>query len=124
MTNFFGLQRIQAFQEELQNAMRDMPRRVREVRDKVRALDREVTSLAVGSLIDELRRQFEDLPDVTDFLDTLRKDVVEHARRLADRIAGLHAHVHAATKRMVLERFGGSVRELLAEAQSASRIQA
>lgn len=52
------------------------------------------------------------------------EDVVEQSRRLADRIAGLHAHVHAATKRMVLERLGGSVREVLAQAQSASDFQA
>ena len=71
--------RIQALQDELQTTMRDLPRRVREVRDQIRALDREVTTLAVGSLIDELRRRFDDLPDVTAYLDCLRTDVVEHA---------------------------------------------
>ena len=46
--------------------------------------------------------------------------VLEEARACADRIAGLDAGVHAATKRVVRDSLGGSVRQLLADAQASA----
>ena len=72
-------QEVEGLQEELQKILRQMPGWQREMRDKVRQLDHEVAAFAVGGLIDELREKYGSFGKVTDYLDDLRKDVVENA---------------------------------------------
>lgn len=71
---------VEALQEELQNIILQMPRWEREARERVRALDREVTNFAVGSLFDELRKKYADLAEVVDYLNAVQRDVVENVR--------------------------------------------
>ena len=49
------------------------------------------------------------------------QEVLEEARRCADRVAELKANVHVATKRMVAAGLAGSVREHLAKYQEIAR---
>ncbi len=72
---------IEDLQEQLQRAMRQMPGWQREMRERLRALNDEVASVAVGGLIDELREKYKDLPEVVQHLDAVRNDVVENARQ-------------------------------------------
>ena len=67
---------------ELQKRFRDtmimVPQWAREAREKFLALDREVTSVAAKSMMEEARAGFADMPRVLQYLDALEKDVVDN----------------------------------------------
>jgi lon-related putative ATP-dependent protease len=75
-------QRAQAdvanLQEELQKSLGQMPQWDRERRAKVKELDQEVGIFAVGHLIEELRRNYTDLPEVIEYLSRVQQDVMEN----------------------------------------------
>jgi lon-related putative ATP-dependent protease len=73
---------IADLQNDLQKALREMPRWERERRARVRELDRDVSDLAIAHLVDEIREAFEDQPGVIAHLDAVRHDLVENARNL------------------------------------------
>jgi len=64
--------------KELQAAMQQAPKRVRETRRKVRQLDREIALWAVGSLIEELVEKYEAHGAVVAYLQQAREDIVEN----------------------------------------------
>jgi len=66
---------LAALQQRMQMVMRSFPQLEREGRDRVKALNREVAGLAVGHLLDELRKTYADLPNVVDYLNALQQDV-------------------------------------------------
>ncbi|WP_404382562.1 Lon protease family protein [Caenispirillum salinarum] len=68
---------MEHLQEELEQQMRQLPRWEREQREKVRALDEEVTEYAVGHQIDDLKEQWKDCPAVLKHLDRVRSAIVE-----------------------------------------------
>ena len=65
-------------QDKLQAALRQMPKFEQEGREKLRELNREVAMFAIGHLIDELRKKYLDLPDVTAFLHAVQEDISEN----------------------------------------------
>nr|MBS0019715.1 AAA family ATPase [Gammaproteobacteria bacterium] len=67
-----------ALQKALERAMQTTPQRVRKVREKIRALDREVTVFAVGGLIDDLVAAYREMPKVVRYLKDLRSDVIDN----------------------------------------------
>ena len=67
-----------ALQEKLQTIVRQAPQWVKEGREKIKKLNREVTTLAVEHLIDELRRTYQDVPNVVELLNTIEQDVIEN----------------------------------------------
>lgn len=69
---------IGELQEKLQAVLRQMPRLEQEGREKIRALNQEVTIFAVGHLIDELRKKYADLREVVTFLDEVQEDIIEN----------------------------------------------
>jgi len=71
-------QKIQAYQEELQDILRKVPEHQREARQRIQALNEEMATLAVDDLITELREKYSDLDDVLDFLDGVRTDLIEN----------------------------------------------
>ncbi|UCG89445.1 MAG: AAA family ATPase [Gemmatimonadota bacterium] len=76
--------KVEAFQEEAQQALRQMPSWERERQERVHQLEREVTENAISNLLDELRKKYHDVPDVLDHLNAVRADVVEQARELVE----------------------------------------
>jgi len=64
--------------ERLRRVLEQVPDWERENREKLKRLDNEVTVLAVGKMIDELRRMCGALPAVLRHLDALRQDVIDH----------------------------------------------
>ncbi len=70
---------IGQFQEELEKALRDMPKWRREVLRKLRALHRDLTRTAVRSMIEELRTEYRALPEVQQYLLEVEGDMLEHA---------------------------------------------
>jgi lon-related putative ATP-dependent protease len=76
-------QKIEDFQSRLQKIFRQFPRWQRAVRKKTRELNREVSRLAVGPLIEELQEKYADLEEILRYLDEVQKDALEYAPSLA-----------------------------------------
>jgi lon-related putative ATP-dependent protease len=69
---------LTAAQAELEVVMRQVPQWEREHRDALRDLNRDTTGFAVASLIGDLRKEYEDLPDVIEYLDAAERDIKEN----------------------------------------------
>jgi lon-related putative ATP-dependent protease len=69
---------ITALQQHLQTIMRQAPQWEREGREKVKALNQEVATFAVGHLIEELRKKYTAIPAVVEFLNAVQQDVIEN----------------------------------------------
>ncbi len=73
---------LKELEEQLQATLRQVPRWEREHRERVRDINREITRLAIGHLIDEIRKKHEDLPEVSAWLGAIEQDVVDNAEAL------------------------------------------
>ncbi len=71
---------IEQLQERLQKILREIPRWEREMRSKIRELNRETTDFSVGHLIDELREKYAGHAEVLDYLLEVQKDIIDNAR--------------------------------------------
>jgi len=65
-------------QQELAEFLQQLPRWEKEQREQLRELNREITLLAVGHLIDEVKKRWEDQPAVLEHLEAVRQDVIEN----------------------------------------------
>ncbi len=72
-------EQIGALQEQLETAMHEMPKWRREAQRRVRELNREVTRASVSSLMEELKTEYNVLPEVLAYLDGVQNDVLDHA---------------------------------------------
>ena len=63
---------------ELKRMLRAIPSIVRQVRDKIRQLDRDVALFAVGSLMDEIEEKYAAFPKVSQYLNSLQRDVIDN----------------------------------------------
>jgi len=72
-------QTIESLQDRMQEALRDLLRFGERMREKAKALNREVTLSAVGHEIAHLREAYRELAEVVKYLDAVEADVVEHA---------------------------------------------
>ena len=70
---------IAVLQTDLERVIREVPKWRREAQHKLRELNREVTRNAVHSLIEELKAEYEALPEVREYLAALEEDVLDHA---------------------------------------------
>ena len=66
-------------QEKLDLIIRQFHQWKRETRKKIRELNRQVAKSAVGVLIDDFKKEYDDIPSVCEYIEKLRKDVFEHA---------------------------------------------
>jgi len=64
--------------KRLQQVMRATPKRAREMRQKMRKLERDVASMAVTGLLDELLQKYQDVPAVVEHLRRMQNDIVEN----------------------------------------------
>lgn len=71
---------VAALQEKLQALIQQIPQWRKETREKVKAVNREVTNAAVNHLIDELKKRYADLPRVVEYLATVEQDVIDNVR--------------------------------------------
>ena len=79
---------VSALQERLQHILLQVPQWRRQVRDKVRELNREVTLAAVGHLMEHLRESYADFPQVLSFLESLEHDVIDNAENFRQAAEG------------------------------------
>ncbi len=70
---------IAALQQELAAVIEEVPKWRREAQRKLRELNRQVTRTAVNSLIDELKGEYRELPQVQQYLSEVQDDVLDHA---------------------------------------------
>lgn len=70
---------LETLENELQGLIGQVPLWEREQRTRLRELNREIASFAVGHLIDEQRERYRDLPVVLQYLNKVQADVIENA---------------------------------------------
>jgi nanoRNase/pAp phosphatase (c-di-AMP/oligoRNAs hydrolase) len=68
---------LEVLQHELEDTLREIPKWEKELREKIRALNREVTLYAVSFLIDEVKKRWEEHADLLEYLDAVHEDAVE-----------------------------------------------
>ncbi len=71
-------QEIEKLTLRLQQVMRSMPKRAREMRQKIRQLERDVAGLAVSGLVDELVQKYRDIPAVVEHLEHMQSDIIDN----------------------------------------------
>ena len=76
--------RMNSYQYELQRTFRQLPKLNRERRERLRNLMREVTGNAVDNLMEEIRKKYENLPNVVLYLEAVQSDVIENAKDFAE----------------------------------------
>lgn len=69
---------VEVMQEQLQKVLAHAPRWERELRHRLRDLNRDVASVVLNDLHVEVAEKYADLPDVLAHLDAVRRDVNEH----------------------------------------------
>jgi predicted ATP-dependent protease len=71
-------QYIEGLQEQLRRVVHQIPQWRSKTRDKVRSLNRETAIAAVGFLIERVRKNYLDQPQVLSYLDGVQQDVVDN----------------------------------------------
>lgn len=75
---------LRELEGELEKIVHQVPRWQRHIRRRIQELDRDVTRDVVHALIEDLRREFNDLPDVQTYLDEVEKDIINNAADFRD----------------------------------------
>lgn len=70
--------RMQTLQEELETALRQVPRWEKEKREQVKALNREIADEAVSHLIEDLKQDCEDCSPAASYLRDVQDDILEN----------------------------------------------
>ncbi|MGA8241454.1 MAG: Lon-like protease helical domain-containing protein, partial [Desulfobacterales bacterium] len=74
--------KAEELQQEAQKVFQKIPQWQREIREKQKELNREATQYAVGPVFEELRGRYEGRPAVTEYLESMEKDIVDSAHVL------------------------------------------
>lgn len=69
---------VEVMQEQLQKVLGKAPKWERELRNRVRELNREVAAVVLNDLDDEIRAKYENQPELLTHLDAVRRDVNDH----------------------------------------------
>ncbi len=70
---------INTFQEELGKSLHQRPRWLREAQAKIRELSRDIIQATVNSMIDDLKNNYRDLPEVVKYLEAVEADLIDNA---------------------------------------------
>jgi lon-related putative ATP-dependent protease len=70
--------KIEDYQDELQQILRKVPERQREARRRMEELNREMAGYAIDDLVDELKEAYADLDAVVAFIDSVRADIIDN----------------------------------------------
>jgi len=73
---------MEGLQREAQKVFQKMPIWEREMRDKMKGLQEEITGYAIGPLLDELRNKYGDIQGVADYLHDVEKDIIKNVRSI------------------------------------------
>lgn len=78
-------QLIDLYNDKLRKISHQIPGWQREHQARIRAFNRETIAMAAGSLIEELRVQYADLPKIIDFFNAVQADIIENVSELRER---------------------------------------
>ncbi len=78
------LAELNAAQEELENAVNDIPKWEKEQREQVQQLNEKFASLAIKHLIDELKKKYRKNKSVSSFLQNIYDDIIENVDLFLD----------------------------------------
>jgi predicted ATP-dependent protease len=67
-----------ALQEEIRSVMSKMRAAEKDTHDKMGELDRQMSLMAVGQLLETLKERYDDCPDVLQYLQEVAADVIDH----------------------------------------------
>ena len=81
-------EKVEELQKEAQKIFQKIPVWERDVREKLRELTEEITAFAVGPLIKELRKKYEGVSTVEDYLDAVEKDILKNALAILSQNGG------------------------------------
>jgi len=70
---------IAGLQKRLEKILKHIPQWQKERSEKIRELNRETSLIVVGHVLDELRENYHDLPEVLKYIDIVQQDMVENA---------------------------------------------
>ncbi len=70
--------------ERLKQVLHELPRQRREMQQRIREATRDAMAMAAGHLVDELKASFQAQPQVNDFLEQVRKDIIESGEQLRE----------------------------------------
>jgi len=70
---------VESLQGQLEGLVRRIPDWERKHREAVRALHHDMTKFAVDHMIEELRRSYQDLPAIVDYLEAVERDIIENS---------------------------------------------
>jgi lon-related putative ATP-dependent protease len=73
---------MEDLQREAQRVFQKMPTWEREMREKMKSLQEEITGYAIGPLMDELRNKYGDIEGVADYLHDVEKDIIKNVRSI------------------------------------------
>lgn len=71
---------IQRLSEDLQARIEEMPKLRKRHREKVKALDQDITAHAVSVVLDELKQKYADIPKVPDYLSEAEQNIIDNAQ--------------------------------------------
>ncbi len=71
-------EKIQNIQKEAQKIFQKMPQWQKEMREKLKQLDREVAQYTISSLMESLKSKYSDLKDVLKFLEEMEEDIINN----------------------------------------------
>lgn len=73
-------EQIERMSEKLRRHFEELPKWQKEQRDRIKALNRDLTENAAGQLIDQVKQRYLEFPGITAYLDAVREDVLANAR--------------------------------------------
>lgn len=80
--------KIEKLEEDLEKIIHQVPRWQREGKRKIRALDRDVSRVAVENLIEDMQHAWSDQPAVLEYLDAVVEDVIDNVDDFLDEDGG------------------------------------
>ncbi len=100
---------IAGLQQKLERLVRMVPQLRRERFDRVKALNQEMTLLAVGHLVDDLAQRYEDVPKLRSYFEAVRQDVIESREDFLPEQKNSIPFLHAASEGDSLRRYDVNV---------------
>lgn len=70
--------KMEELQNELQKLLQQVPQFQREIRERLKELNRGIIDYAVGGLIDDMKKKYEDIPEIASYLDEVKADISEN----------------------------------------------
>ena len=83
-------EKIDAFEDELQQIMRKLPERQREAQERLDTLNEEMAHHAIDPLIEELKAKYTEHEAIADHIDAVQADIVENVGALVQQGQGSH----------------------------------